>query len=53
MTKTAKSLNPLKTYLRALADNLDKTNIPKKMNLVLDSVAFNGGYISGMLFYIK
>jgi len=53
MTKTAKSLNPLKSYLRALVDNLDKTNIPKKMNLVLDSGAFNGGYMGGMLFYIK
>ena len=53
MAKSIKSLNPLKAYIRALTDNLDKTNIPKKMNLVLDGGAFNGGYMGGVLFYIK
>ena len=52
MTK-ATSINPFKTYLRSLIDNLDKSNLPKKMNLVLDGGAFNGGYIGGMLLYIR
>jgi hypothetical protein len=52
MTKSATTINPFKTYIRALIDNLDKTTIPKKMNLILDGGAFNGGYMAGMLLYL-
>jgi len=52
MTKTTTTIKPLKNYLRALIDNLDKTTIPKKMNLILDGGAFNGGYMAGMLLYL-
>lgn len=48
----ATTINPFKNYLQALIDNLDKTTIPKKMNLILDGGAFNGGYMCGMLLYI-
>jgi hypothetical protein len=47
------SLNPFKNYLRSLIDNVDKINIPKEMNLVLEGGAFNGGYMGGMLLYIR
>lgn len=52
MTKS-NSINPFKTYLRSLIDNLDKSKLPKKMNLVLDGGAFNGGYMVGILLYIR
>ena len=55
MTKTPTTpttTNPLKSYVHALTDNLDKTAIPPKMNLILDGGAFNGGYMAGMLLYL-
>ena len=45
--------NMLKNYLHALIDNLDKDKIPKKLNIILDGGAFNGGYMYGILLYLK
>ena len=39
--------------IHQLFENIDKNNIPKKMDLVLDSGAFNGMYMYGTLLYIK
>ena len=47
------NLNPLKQYIGALIENLDKTQIPKEIDLVLDGGAFNGGFGYGIVLYLK
>lgn len=47
------SLNPLKTYIGALMENLDKEKIPKNIDLILDGGAFNGAFGYGILIYLK
>ena len=46
-------LHPLKNYLHTLIDNLDRESIPKKIDLIIDSGAFNGGYQYGILLYLR
>jgi hypothetical protein len=55
MKKTNKrlSMNPLKTYISALIDNINKKHIPKEMDVVLDGGIFNGGYEYGILLLLK
>ena len=48
-----KSLTPLKSYIGALIENLDKEKIPKNIDLILDSGAFNGAFGCGILLYLK
>lgn len=45
--------NPLKEYIGSLSENINKNNIPKNIDLVLDGGAFNGGYQLGILLYLK
>ena len=47
------SLNPLKNYVRALIENIDKENLPKEIDLIIDGGAFNGAYGYGILIYLK
>ena len=47
------TFNPLKQYIGSLIENLDKTQIPKEIDLVLDGGAFNGGFGCGILLYLK
>lgn len=47
------SLNPLKNYIGALIENLDKEKIPKNIDLILDGGAFNGAFGYGILIYLK
>ena len=50
---TINSLNPLKSYIGALIENLDKEKIPKNIDLILDSGAFNGAFGCGILVYLQ
>jgi hypothetical protein len=50
---TDSSLNPINIYIGALIENLDKNNIPKEIDLIIDSGAFNGGYGYGIILYLK
>ena len=43
----------LNTYINCLIENIDENNLPRELDLVLDSGAFNGVYMMGALFYIK
>lgn len=47
------NINPLKEYIGSLTENINKNNIPKIIDLVLDGGAFNGGYQLGILLYLK
>ena len=47
------SLSPLKTYIGALIENLDKEKLPKNIDLILDGGAFNGAFGYGILIYLK
>ena len=40
-------------FVNALIDNIDKENIPKEIDLILDGGAFNGMYMLGSVFYLK
>lgn len=40
-------------YINKLLENVDKTKLPKKIDLVLDGGAFNGIYMYGGLLYLK
>ena len=42
-----------KNLIHKLLDNVSKTNIPKDIDLVLDSGAFNGIYMYGTILYLK
>jgi hypothetical protein len=43
----------LNTYVNCLIENIDENNLPRELDLVLDSGAFNGVYMMGSLFYLK
>mgnify|MGYP005636681503 CR=1 FL=1 len=51
--KTYNSLNPLKIYISALIENIDKEKIPKNIDLILDGGLFNGAFEYGILLYLK
>lgn len=51
--KKTRSLYPLKNYISSLIENIDKTNVPSNIDLVLDGGAFNGGFMFGQLLYLK
>ena len=53
MSQKKDLLYPLKDYLHTLIENLDKKNIPKEIDLILDGGAFNGAFQYGILLYIK
>ena len=42
-----------KNYIYSLIDNIDQTNIPKNINIIIDGGAFAGGQLTGCLNYIK
>lgn len=41
------------SYINALIDNIDYNILPKKVDIVIDSGAFNGNYALGSLIYLK
>jgi hypothetical protein len=43
----------LKHYIHKLIENLNKNDIPKKIDLILDGGSFNGAYQLGTLMYLK
>ena len=43
----------LNTYVNSLIENVNSNNIPKNIDLVLDSGAFNGIYMLGGLIYLR
>ena len=43
----------IKEYTKALIQNVDKTQLPKELNLIFDGGAFNSGFASGVGLYIK
>ena len=43
----------LQEYIKALVINIDKKNIPRKINIIFDGGAFNGGFAAGMAIYLK
>ena len=51
--QTINSLNPLKKYIEALIENVDKETLPKTIDLILDGGAFNGGFLYGVILYLK
>ena len=55
MKKTNKklSINPLKNYISALTDNINKKDIPERLDIILDGGIFNGGYEYGILLLLK
>lgn len=46
-------MDMLQEYIKALVINIDKTNLPKKLNLIFDGGAFNGGFAAGVAIYLK
>jgi hypothetical protein len=46
-------MDMLEEYIKALVINIDKTNLPKKLNLIFDGGAFNGGFAAGVAIYLK
>lgn len=53
--KEKKTINTkiINTHIDLLIKNLEKKNIYKNIDLILDSGLFNGGYLSGSLLYLK
>jgi len=47
------SLSPLKLYIHALIENLDKEKLPQNIDLIIDSGGFNGNFQLGILLYLK
>ena len=45
--------NLIKEYTKALIQNVDKTHLPKELNLIFDGGVFNCGFASGVGLYIK
>ena len=45
--------NLIKEYTKALIQNVDKTHLPKELNLIFDGGVFNCGFASGVALYIK
>jgi hypothetical protein len=43
----------IKEYTKALIQNVDKTHLPKELNLIFDGGLFNCGFASGVALYIK
>ena len=43
----------IKEYTKALIQNVDKTHLPKELNLTFDGGVFNCGFASGVGLYIK
>jgi hypothetical protein len=43
----------LQEYIKALVTNIDKKNIPRKINVIFDGGAFNGGFAAGVAIYLK
>jgi hypothetical protein len=43
----------IKEYTKALIQNVDKTHLPKELNLIFDGGVFNCGFASGVGIYIK
>jgi hypothetical protein len=43
----------IKEYTKALIQNVDKTHLPKELNLIFDGGVFNCGFASGVALYIK
>ena len=43
----------IKEYTKALIENVDKTHLPKELNLIFDGGVFNSGFASGVAIYIK
>lgn len=43
----------IKEYTKALIQNIDKTHLPKELNLIFDGGVFNCGFASGVALYIK
>jgi hypothetical protein len=43
----------LQEYIKSLVTNIDKKNIPRKLNLIFDGGAFNGGFAAGVAIYLK
>lgn len=46
-------MDMLQEYIKALVINIDKKNLPKKLNLIFDGGAFNGGFAAGVAIYLK
>ena len=51
--KSYDSLSPLKTYIAALIENVEKEKMPKNIDLILDGGMFNGAFEYGILLYLK
>ena len=53
--KEKKTINSkiINTHIDLLIENLEKKNIYKNIDLMLDSGLFNGGYLIGSLLYLK
>ena len=45
--------NLIKEYTKALIQNVDKTHLPKELNLIFDGGVFNCGFASGVALYVK
>lgn len=50
---TKKHYKLLDNYINSMIENTNITHFPNKINLVLDSGAFNGAYTAGCVYYIK
>jgi hypothetical protein len=46
-------MDMLQEYIKALVSNIDKKNIPRKINVIFDGGAFNGGFAAGVAIYLK
>jgi len=46
-------MDMLQEYIKALVTNIDKKNIPRKINVIFDGGAFNGGFAAGVAIYLK
>lgn len=46
-------MDMLQEYIKALVTNINKKNIPRKLNLIFDGGAFNGGFAAGVAIYLK
>jgi hypothetical protein len=53
MVSKINSSKPLNHYISSLIENLNKENISKNLDLILDSGVFHGGSQLGILLYLK
>ena len=43
----------IEEYIKALVTNINKKHIPRKINIIFDGGAFNGGFAAGVAIYLK